>query len=636
MRRIALVFVVAVVPVVLTGKVFGESSLAIVAPSDIESGGGSFAVGISVDSIADLAGYQVELEFVRNNTPISGITLIDSDEGDILPTQGTYYGDLDSGRYSVLLAGDATGDGYLCWFNFQYDVTVTSSFTILPRNIVLGKRDGSTIVYSINPRVVTVDEDQADTSTYGSDPITPTSMLVEGDATVNGLVDVMDLIYITNHLGNYEPVSHADQYQDSWIDTSDLDYVVERIGEFTPRLPHHIFFSTTHPNLYTRWGCYAVGFSEYAFPLVIVYNPADGPYTIELETQFIGEGEPFPMQPTPSGTPTEWSMDYFFSAGGDSLAQTRLEFPPDAPPQLVIDGEWDYDAEYATVFVGGKQAGDSVNNYVYGVVWVARADFTFVPEHHNLGNQTLLEPGVIGTTAIISMHAPLLSVSQAPPFWMTYDKDLFSISINYGGQWQNLPSGQTLGWMQEQYDLKIEVNEKDEAWGAEIEFLVDNQRPDNETCLKLAHSALKILIVPVGPQISQDPDVIDIYKNTIHTYDENEGFSPPQFARGNVLYAGHGVYDCQFVSGGVLTFSVMAGDPPGAVKLFKEEPTDGGPIPPEVREGEYLESLGQWETENPDGFFIKGLKEGNVTLLAEASAPGVYGEANSKIEKNLH
>jgi len=170
MRRIALVFVVAVVSVVLTGKVFGESSLAIVAPSDIESGGGSFAVGISVDSIADLAGYQVELEFVRNNTPISGITLIDTDEGDILPTPGTYCGDLPNGRYSVLLAGDATGDGYLCWFNFQYDVTVTSSFTIFARNIILGERDGSTIACSANPRVVTVDHDQPDTSTYGSGP----------------------------------------------------------------------------------------------------------------------------------------------------------------------------------------------------------------------------------------------------------------------------------------------------------------------------------------------------------------------------------------------------------------------------------------------------------------------------------
>jgi len=162
MRRISLVFVVAVVSVVLAGKVFGESNLTIVAPSDIESGGGSFAVGVNGHSIANLAGYQVELEFVRNNMPISGITLIDSDEGDILPTQGTYYGELESGRYSVLLTGDATGDGYLCWLNFQYDATVTSSFTILPRNIVLGERDGSTIAYSIDPEVVTVDEDQAD------------------------------------------------------------------------------------------------------------------------------------------------------------------------------------------------------------------------------------------------------------------------------------------------------------------------------------------------------------------------------------------------------------------------------------------------------------------------------------------
>ncbi|HUS95409.1 MAG TPA: cohesin domain-containing protein [Hyphomicrobiaceae bacterium] len=133
----------AILILILLGGICQASEATLSAPAELPEGGGSFSVTVSVDSVTNLAGYQVQLQFIQDGYPSTGFILTGSTEGDVFGTQPVSYGNLADGRYSMLSAGSASGTGLLCSLSFDYEVSLVGDFTIYARFLKLGKPDGA-------------------------------------------------------------------------------------------------------------------------------------------------------------------------------------------------------------------------------------------------------------------------------------------------------------------------------------------------------------------------------------------------------------------------------------------------------------------------------------------------------------
>ena len=89
---------VSLAAVGLLGKA-EAAQITLLAPAELEEGGGSFEVTVLVDSVSNLVGYQIQLEFLQNGTPCTGFTLTGSAEGEIFGTQSVLSGNLVDGQH---------------------------------------------------------------------------------------------------------------------------------------------------------------------------------------------------------------------------------------------------------------------------------------------------------------------------------------------------------------------------------------------------------------------------------------------------------------------------------------------------------------------------------------------------------
>lgn len=134
------------------------AQLTVTAPAQVAAGGGVFTVDVSVDSVADLAGYQVQFRFLQNDTPSGGFAAASSTEGTILENQPTLDCTLPDGRFSLLDSGSAAGSGTLCTLTFQYGPQLAGAFTIQAYRVMLPRPDGTLISYQTDSPVILIGE----------------------------------------------------------------------------------------------------------------------------------------------------------------------------------------------------------------------------------------------------------------------------------------------------------------------------------------------------------------------------------------------------------------------------------------------------------------------------------------------
>jgi len=132
------------------GENFQATEIKLLAPAELPGGGGSFTLTASVDSVADLAGYQIQVKFYQNGVPVSGFTRSTTTEGELFAGQSTTSGSMYNGRYSMLDSGAVTGQGTLCSILFNYSSQLSGEYTIQAFKNVLAATDGTAIANTIN------------------------------------------------------------------------------------------------------------------------------------------------------------------------------------------------------------------------------------------------------------------------------------------------------------------------------------------------------------------------------------------------------------------------------------------------------------------------------------------------------
>jgi len=225
-----------------------SSVLLIEAPDDLDEGGGSFAVSVSVSNVDRLVAYQIELDFYDNAIPTEAFTVTGSEEGKLFDGKDVLARDLPTGRASILTAGYVSGSGTLAGFTVSYPPKLHGEYYIWLR-AELVDCEAQKIAYTCTPVPVRIGKEVsptlpptegAGTKTLIPVPAGPIYCDVNGDGNVN----LLDLVLVRNMSGitadpedlfhdrrRYADVSDP---ADGAINNVDLNAVSGQLGENTP------------------------------------------------------------------------------------------------------------------------------------------------------------------------------------------------------------------------------------------------------------------------------------------------------------------------------------------------------------------------------------------------------------------
>ena len=478
-------------------------------PPELPEGGGSFSVSVSVDSVTDLAGYQIQVQFLQDFTPSSGFTLTATSEGEVFGSQST-YGNLVDGRYSMLNAGAASGSGLLCTLLFEYDSTLAGEFIVDAHFVKLGAADETVMEYTVNAPVFIIGEggERAAgswleayilelTEGQGQTPLDGSSVFLpyEGDANQDMSVDIMDLIYVRNRL-NLPAELHcmANQNEDANINILDLIYVRNRLG--MQILRHLRKIRATAP-LVDR----SAEGTDPVFPgyMRVAFEPlseANVPMIIDLDG--------FVMCGVSLAGSIEWSFTTLPPQAADMLAIDDLNH------RLVFTGDYPDTWDWAIVYLSGRLMGDDVDPLRIDIEIVRGATLSLPDPNMYTGKDSivghiLFPQQAIGLDLVIRTCTQCCSTVQegGEGLGLLEEEnpceekvDLF-IKRYDDTDWTPIEPGSAFTTTTNSYDLKITAVEKCTGWDCWLDAELDKQKSKENAggCKRIGHSVIDLSLV---------------------------------------------------------------------------------------------------------------------------------------------